>query len=49
MYKVELKKQADKFLKKLDKQTQKRITKKFMDLEENPRLGKPLTANLSGL
>jgi len=46
---VELTKKSEKFLKKSDKENQKRIKKKLIDLSENLRLGKSLTANLAGL
>lgn len=48
-YKVILTEEAEKFLKKCDKSIKNRTLNKLEDLEENPRLGKPLTANLSGL
>lgn len=49
MYEVKLEKPAERFIKKLDSVDQKRIIKKLRELETNPELGKPLTANLSGL
>ena len=49
MYKIIFIKKAAEFLRKLDKPIQERISKKIDELEENPELGKPLTANLAGL
>lgn len=49
MFRVELKKKAYKFLEKLDEQTQIRITKKLRGLGKNPKIGKPLIGNLTGL
>lgn len=49
MYEVRLEDSARRFLKKLDKETNKKLIKKFRSLEENPELGKPLTGNLAGL
>lgn len=49
MYKIILEKKPENFFRKLERKEQERITKKFNELEENPELGKPLTANLSGL
>jgi len=50
MYEVRLETFAKRFLKKLkDNQDKKRIIKKLRELEKNPKLGKPLTGNLSGL
>ena len=49
MFEVRVEENAEKFLKKLDETTKKRIIKKLKDLETNPELGKPLTANLAGL
>ncbi|MBS3071052.1 type II toxin-antitoxin system RelE/ParE family toxin [Candidatus Pacearchaeota archaeon] len=49
MYRIILEKPAEKFFRKLDKKEQERIGKKILELENNPELGKPLTANLSGL
>ncbi len=49
MYEVRLEDNARRFLKKLDKETNKKLIKKFRSLEENPELGKPLTGNLAGL
>lgn len=46
---VILTEEAERFLKKCDKSTKDRIINKLEDLEDNPRLGKPLTANLAGL
>ncbi len=49
MYEVTLDTLAKKFLKKLDKENQKRIIKKLKTLSKNPRAGKFLVGNLSGL
>ena len=49
MYRIIFKSPAKRFLKKLDNSTQQIIIKKLKKLKENPRLGKPLIANLSGL
>lgn len=40
---------AEKFLRKLDKYESKKILTKIKELEINPKLGKPLVGNLSGL
>ena len=49
MYKIILQKKSENFFRKLEKKEQERIVKKFNELEKNPELGKPLTANLAGL
>ncbi len=49
MYEVILQKPSERFLKKLDKENQKRIVAKLKELEKNPKLGVPLVANLAGL
>ena len=49
MYKIILEKKPEKFFRKLERKEQERIAKKFNELEKNPELGKPLTANLAGL
>ena len=49
MYEVRLEEPAKRFLRKLDKETNEKLIKKFKSLEENPELGKPLTGNLAGL
>lgn len=49
MYKIILEKKAENFFRKLERKEQERISKKFSELERNPELGKPLTANLAGL
>lgn len=49
MYKLVFQKKPLEFFKKLDKFIQEKIGKKFEQLKENPRLGKPLLSNLSGL
>lgn len=48
MYGVILQTPARRFLRKLDTNVQKRIINKLKELKVNPRLGKPLTANLAG-
>ena len=48
-YGVILTEEAERFLKKCDKSVKNRILDKLEDLQEDPRLGKPLTANLVGL
>ena len=49
MYEVILQKPAERFLKKLDKQNQRRIINKLKELEKNPKLGAFLIGNLAGL
>jgi mRNA interferase RelE/StbE len=49
MHNLFFSKEAEDFLKKLDKEIRLRIFKKLDSLKENPELGKPLTANLAGL
>ena len=49
MYDIMLEKKSENFFRKLERKEQERITKKFNELEKNPELGKPLTANLAGL
>ncbi len=49
MYNIILKNPAVRFLKKLSKYERKIIIKKIKSLRENPKLGKPLMARLSGL
>jgi mRNA interferase RelE/StbE len=44
-----LKKKPEIFFRKLERKEQERIAKKFSELEKSPKLGKPLTANLTGL
>ena len=48
-YEVILTEESERFLKKCDKSIRYRIFDKLEDLKEDPRLGKPLTANLAGL
>ncbi|MCX6746551.1 MAG: type II toxin-antitoxin system RelE/ParE family toxin [Candidatus Pacearchaeota archaeon] len=48
MYEIILENPAEKFLKKLDKNTQRRIINKLKELQDNP-LGIPLIGNLSGM
>lgn len=47
-YEVNLTNKAERFLKKLDKQEQLRIRDKLRELKTNPKVGEPLTADLSG-
>ncbi len=49
MYDIILLKPAENFFRKLGKNDQERIAKKFKELEKNPELGKPLTGRLTGL
>lgn len=49
MYEIILENPAEKFLKKLDKNTQRRIINKLKELQDNPHLGIPLIGNLSGM
>ena len=49
MYQILFSKEAENFLKKLDKVIRLRILNKLESLKENPELGKPLTVNLAGL
>ena len=49
MYKIILEKKPENFFRKLERKEQERVAKKFNELEKNPELGKPLTANLAGL
>lgn len=49
MYEIIFRNPAERFLKKLDKETQKKILEKIKKLKTNPRLGKPLTGSLRGL
>ena len=49
MYTLIFKKDAERFLRKLDKENQKRILEKLKQLKGNLELGKPLIGNLSGL
>jgi len=49
MYNLLFSKEAEDFLKKLDKNIKARMFKKFDSMKENPELGKPLTVNLAGL
>lgn len=49
MFNLFFSKEAEDYLKKLDKEIKDRIFKKLDSLKENPELGKPLTANLAGL
>ncbi len=49
MYEIIFRTPAEKFLKKLDRSTQKKILGKLEILKESPRIGKPLSGDLSGL
>jgi mRNA interferase RelE/StbE len=49
MYEVRLMSPAEKFFKKLERSNQQRLMKKLSELENNPRIGIPLTGNLAGL
>ena len=49
VYEVTIKNQAEKFLKKLDKNTQNQILSRIEKLRFNPYLGKSLVGRLSGL
>ena len=49
MYSIILQEPAKRIIKKLDRNEQRRIINKIEKLKDNPKLGKPLTANLSGL
>ena len=48
-YEVLLSEDSERFLKKCDKSIKNRIMDKLENLEDNPRQGKLLTANLAGL
>jgi len=48
VYTVNISDISENFLKKLDKSDQLRIRDKLRALNDNPRLGKPLVANLAG-
>jgi len=48
-YEVVLTEEAERFIKKCDSSVKNRILDKIEDLKEDPRLGKPLSANLAGL
>jgi mRNA interferase RelE/StbE len=41
--------EAERFLKKCDNSIKNNILGKLEKLQENPKMGKPLTANLAGL
>jgi mRNA interferase RelE/StbE len=49
MYEIIFRSRAEKFIKKLDKNIQTQIFKKILILQKNPRIGKPLVGNLTGL
>jgi len=48
-YKILLSPKADSFLGKIDNKNKERIKNKLKCLQDNPELGKPLTANFAGL
>lgn len=48
-FKILLSPKSDKFLKKLEESTRKRIKDKLRALSNNPELGKPLVGRLAGL
>ena len=48
VYKVIITNEAQNFLNKCDNFLKKNILKKLEKLSQNPKLGKPLTANLAG-
>ena len=48
-YEVIFTEEAERFLKKCDKPIRSRILDRLENLKENPKVGKPLTANLAGL
>jgi mRNA interferase RelE/StbE len=49
MYEIIFREPAKRFLKKLQKNIQKEILDKIEKLRDDPRIGKPLAGNLSGL
>jgi mRNA interferase RelE/StbE len=49
MHNIIFRNPAIKFLKKLDKNIQRKIISKIDSLKDIPRIGKPLTGNLKGL
>ncbi|MCK5612221.1 type II toxin-antitoxin system RelE/ParE family toxin [Candidatus Pacearchaeota archaeon] len=49
MYEITLKSKAEKFLSKLDNSIAKQIIQKIKQLSANPRIGKPLIGNMTGL
>ena len=49
MYEIFFQPSAERFLKKIDNNLKERIIKKIEELSFNPRIGIPLTGNLSGL
>ncbi|MCW8965966.1 MAG: type II toxin-antitoxin system RelE/ParE family toxin [Candidatus Pacearchaeota archaeon] len=49
MFEIKFEPTAKRFLKKLDKHEAKKILTKIKKLKNNPKLGKPLIGNLSGL
>ncbi len=49
VYEITIKNQAEQFIKKLDKITQKQILTRIEKLRLNPYLGKSLVGRLSGL
>ena len=49
MYEIFFQPPAERFLKKIDNHLKERIIRKIEELSANPRIGIPLTGNLSGL
>jgi mRNA interferase RelE/StbE len=49
MYRIRVEKKAAEFFRKLDSFNQERIGRRIEQLKTNPRLGVPLTGNLTGL
>jgi len=49
MYELIFRNPAKRFLKNINKNSQKRILGQIEKLKKNPRIGKPLTGNLRGL
>ena len=47
-YQILLSDKAERFLKKIDNSYRQRIIDKLKELRFNPKIGKPLTANLAG-
>ncbi|MBS3086048.1 type II toxin-antitoxin system RelE/ParE family toxin [Candidatus Pacearchaeota archaeon] len=49
MYRIIFQKPAELFFRRLDKKEQEIISKKIVNLSDNPQLGKPLIGKLAGL
>ena len=49
MYEIFFQPVAERFLKKLDQKERLNVLNKLEELKENPKKGKPLSGNLSGL